>query len=200
MRLLRIAALRYRILWAQARSSRAGLAWLAVVSFGLLLLMTIVAAGGAGTIAAAVAAGRTEGIAQVVLGTLFANMLLSATLLGFGLNQVFSDASLRRFPLTRLERIVVRQALALVEPLWLIALALYVGCALGASLLGAAPLSVTLPAALLLVSSNYLLARVILASVEWLLSTSVGSFLMVALIQVLALAPLLFQKFFTERA
>jgi hypothetical protein len=189
-----LLVLRYRILWAQVRSSRTGIAWLAFLAFGLLLIMAVVAVGGMAAITAGVSAGRAEVVARIALGSLFVNMLISSTLLGFGVNQVFSDVVLRRFPLTRFERILIRQVLALLEPLWLIALALYAGCAVGASLLGAAPLWVTLPAAAVLVCSNYLLARVILAVAERLLATSLGSFLVVVLVQLLALAPILFER------
>jgi hypothetical protein len=182
------------------RGSRAGIAWLAFVAFGLLLVMMVVAIGGIGAIAAGVSAGRAEEIARIAFGALFVNMLVSSTLLGFGLNQVFSDAVLRRFPLTRLERVLVRQVLALLEPLWLIALALYGGCALGASLLGTAPLWISLAAAALLVCCNYLLARVILAGAERLLANSLGSVLVVILVQLLALAPILFERFAGNRA
>jgi hypothetical protein len=182
------------------RGSRSGIAWLALVTFGLLLVIMVVAVGGIGAIAGGVSAGRGEEIARIAFGALFLNMLISSTLLGFGLNQVFSDDVLRRFPLTRIERIIVRQMLALLEPLWLIALALYAGCAVGATLLGTAPLWSSLAAAALLVSCNYLLARVILAAAERLLATSLGSFLVVVLVQLLALAPILFERLFGGNA
>ena len=188
--LLEFALLRYRLLWAQVRSSPTRIAFSAILIFllGLALLVAILA--GMGGLAAAARSGQTEGVARIVLGGMFLNALVASVMLGFGMKQVFSEAALRRYPLSRAERLIIRHGLGMVEPLWLLTFAAYLGAAAGASLLGASAIWVSAAAAVLLLVINHLLARLVVVLGEWLASTAVGSFLLLLLFQALFLIPM----------
>jgi hypothetical protein len=128
-------------------------------------------------------------VARIVLGGGFVNAVFIAVVLGFGLNEAFSDSALRRYPVSAAERVVVRHLTAILDPFWLFVLALDVGLAVGLSVLGAATLWVALPAAVVLVIVNYLFARTVSGLLTWLLATRVGPFVAVAGISVIASTP-----------
>ena len=129
-------------------------------------------------------------MAQIVLAIVYVNALVSSVVFGFGLNQAFSDRSLRRYPFSFRERFIIRHLLGLFEPLWLVTAAGYLGAAAGATILGAAPIWVTVPTAAILMASNYLAARLILGAGSYLLETPAGSLLLVASTQVLFMMPM----------
>ena len=139
--------------------------------------------------AVAVRLGRAESVARTILGVAFLNALVASVLLGLGMSQLFSDAVLRRYPLSRVERFVTRQLLALFEPLWLLTLALYLGAAIGFWTMGAAPLWRTLPAALLLIAANYLLARLLVTLIDRWMAIPAGQAILFVLFNLLALSP-----------
>jgi hypothetical protein len=188
--LLELGLLRYRLLWAYVRSSPTRIAFSAALVFllGIAILLAILA--GMGGLAAAARRELAETVARIILGGMFLNALVASVMLGFGMKQAFSEATLRRYPLSRAERLVIRHGLGLVEPLWLMTLAVYLGAAAGASLQGVAPIWLTAPAALLLLVINHLLARLIVVFGDWLSSTAVGSFALLVLFQGFFLLPL----------
>jgi hypothetical protein len=110
-------------------------------------------------------------VARVVLGGFYVTAMLAAIVLGIGVNPAFSDGALRRYPLSAVQRLAARQLTAFLEPLWMFILALDLGLAAGFHVLGVASLWLGFPAAVLLVLTNYLLARVLLSLVERLMST-----------------------------
>ncbi len=178
--------MRYKLLWAQVRL-RQGKIVVFIAGYLLLVLIGILlAAGGIGAAFAAIQTGQAETVARVVLGSFFLNMLMVSVLLGFGLSKVFRESVLRRYPLTKLEQLTARQLLGVLEPLWLMAAALYLGLAVGFSALGVTPLWIAVPAALLLVMTNYLLARVLQTLIGRLLAFRSGGGVVLLLIWITA--------------
>jgi hypothetical protein len=53
--------------------------------------------------------------------------LFAAVLLGLGTNPTFSDAAVRRYPLSSFQRLGARHLVGLLEPLWILVLALDLG-------------------------------------------------------------------------
>ena len=188
-----LLGLRYRLLWAKARTSSGRMALLVAGYFLALLFLALISLGGLGAGIAAVRMGQGESVARFVLGAAFANALVTSVLLGFGLNEAFSDAMLRRYPLSGVQRMTARHLTALLDPLWLFVLALDLGFAIAVSLLGAARVWLAVPAALALVVANYLTARVLSALLEWLLATRAGPFVAVAGVTLLASLPAVLQ-------
>jgi hypothetical protein len=181
--------LRYRLLWAQVRTRNGKIAvflagYLLVIVVGLLLAL-----GGLGAGIAAVQAGKSELIARIVLGSFFLNATLIAVILGFGMNAAFSDAALRRYPLTSWDRLLARQLTALLEPLWLFIFLLDGALALSLWAAGAGSVLFCLPAALLLVIANYLFARFLAGIVERLLHVRGGPVILMLIIIGIATIP-----------
>jgi hypothetical protein len=185
-----VVRLRYLLQWAQIRNSPARMLWFVFVQLILVGVGVVAAVVGFGALVVAVQAGRAESIVQTILSTLFVNALISSLVLGYGLNQAFSDKSLRRYPFSYTERFIIRHVLGLFEPLWLITVAGYAGAAVAAAVLGAAPILVTVATAIVLLAINYLLVRFLLSFGALLMETTIGSILLVALTQLLFLAPM----------
>ncbi len=180
--------MRYRLLWAHARSRVGRVTLLLVGYFLALLLITFLALGGLGAAVAGVRTGKAELVAQIVLASVFVYALLASAILGFGVNRVFSDATLRRYPLPASKRFAARHLIGVLEPLWLFVLALDMGVAIGLAGAGVASPWLALPAAVFLVGSNYLLARVLAAVVERVMHTRFGGLCLVAAVALLAMA------------
>lgn len=185
-----ILRLRYLLQWAQIRRSPARMAWFIFVQVILVVVGVVSAVFGFGALVVAVQMGRAESMVQAILGAIFLNALVTSLVLGYGLNQAFSDKSLRRYPFSYSERFVIRHVLGLFEPLWLITVAGYAGAAIAAALLGAAPIWVTAPTAIVLVTINYVLVRFLLSFGALLMETTIGSILLVAMTQLLFLLPM----------
>lgn len=158
--------LRYKLLWAKTRNRNGRIALLLAGYLLLMLFIVLLAAGGFGAGMAAVKAGQAELVASVVLGSLFLNGVISAALLGFGVNSEFSDSALRRYPLTARQRLIGRHVIGLLDPLWFLILALDTGLAFGLYVFGTASLLLGLLAVLLLVAANYLAARAVSLALE----------------------------------
>jgi hypothetical protein len=149
----------------------------------------MLALGGVGAAVEAVRLGRGELVASILLSAFFAFALFGALILSAGVNPAFSDAALRRYPLSSFERFGARHVVGLLEPLWIFILALDLGVAVGFVALGVSPCWVALPAALLLFSTNYLLGRLLLSVIEHLMATRNGPLLLAVLLTLLFLLP-----------
>jgi hypothetical protein len=155
-----LVRLRYKLLWAKTRTRNGKIA---LFMAGYLLLVPVaamLAAGGIGTGIAAVRSGKAEMIAQGVLTGLFAWALITSVMLGFGMNAVFADAELRRYPLNAIERRFARHFTGIADPYWFLFFALYLGLAFGLYVAGVGSFPLGAIAALLLWTCNYLAARV----------------------------------------
>src|ERR1041385_3554327 len=129
--LLPLLGMRYKLMWAQVRLRNGKIVLFLVGCLpAALLIPRLLAGGGIGAAVAAIQSGRAEFVARLLLGIFFAEALLISLLLGFGMNKIYSDEALRRFPLTAVERLAGRQFIGVLEPLWLLALAFYIGVAL----------------------------------------------------------------------
>jgi hypothetical protein len=186
----RLLELRYRLLWSAVRT-RTGrvtlfiIGWLVVMLMGGFLFL-----GGLGAVAAAVRSGRSELVLRVACGVFFVLALGVAIVLGVGVSSAFSEDSLRRFPMGAAQRFVARHMAAVLDPLWLLLLALYEGLALGAAVFGEGWTWVNVPAAFLLLLANYLVASSILALVNNVMRTRFGrTALVVALVLAVCIGP-----------
>jgi len=70
-------------------------------------------------------------VAQVVLSALYVQAVVAAVILGFGVNAIFSDAQLRRYPLKARERWAARHFIGILDPFWFLILALELGLVVG---------------------------------------------------------------------
>lgn len=192
--LLTIVAFRYRLLWAAVRTRSGRVALFVVGYLATLIVGGFSFLGGMEIGAAAMASGRGLLLYQVSCSALFVSTVAATVVLGVGVNRPLSDQSLLRFPLSRNARFTGRHLGGVLDPLWLLLLSLYVGLAVGGAraVWSAATLWLPLPAALLLLASNYLAASVILSLVETAIRTRRGSLaLVIAFALLLSLAPAL---------
>ncbi len=145
------------------------------------VVVVLSALGGLGAAVAAVHAGRAEAIGLGILTIAYLLAIGISIFLGLGVNAAFSNAALRRYPLAARDRFAARHLTAFLEPVWLVCLALYAGIAAGFCVLRVASVWLALPAALLLLATNFLVVRVLVGAGEWVMGSRAAPFVLVAL-------------------
>jgi len=184
-----LVRLRYKLMWAKTRTRNGKMAVFFAGYLLFVMFLMIFTMGGIGAGVVAVRAGKAYLITASILGGLFMQALLATVVMGFGVNAVFADAELRRYPLTALERRVARHFLGILDPFWILILGLELGLAFGLYLVDAASLAMGLLAIALLFLSNYLLARVLALIVERVASKRGGSSILLASVICLCMLP-----------
>ena len=162
-RILTLLKFRYTLLWAQVRTSRGQIALLFLVYLVLLAVALILVLGGFGAALAAAQTGNAEETARGLLTGLMMSGLMSSIFFGIGPRAAFSDAVLRRFPLTSLERLAVRHFLGIIDPIWALVLASSLGLALGLAILGQASWVWAIVGAFVFVVASYLVTILVLS-------------------------------------
>jgi hypothetical protein len=176
-----LARLRYRLIWAQARTSNGRMA----LFFTLYILggftFLFFSLGGLGVAQGAIEMGEGESIARWTLTTLFGNGIGLSFLFGLGTRAAFSEESLRHYPLNSEERFMVRHAIGLLDPVWSIVVAGAFGLAVGLAWTGLGSIVTGLPAVVLFVVVNYLATAVLLSIAGIVVGTRTGTALFSAL-------------------
>uniref|UniRef100_Q024V7 Uncharacterized protein n=1 Tax=Solibacter usitatus (strain Ellin6076) TaxID=234267 RepID=Q024V7_SOLUE len=184
-----LVTLRYKLLWAKTRSRNGRIAIFLAGYLLLVMLIALLASGGVGAAIYAVRSGHGEKIAQAVLTAIFFEAVLASNILGFGMNAIFSDLELRRYPLTAPERRLTRHLIGIVDPFWFLFLGLQLGLAFGLYGAGVGSFGFGLIAVLLLFVSNYLLARFIALVIDRLMQRKGGSAILLGGVMLLAFLP-----------
>src|SRR5215471_11356680 len=137
-----LTRLRYRLIWAQARTSNGGI--LLLLSLYLLggSIALLMAFGGLGSAMVDTDLEQRGRVARVILATLFVNGIGLSLMLGLGTQESFSDESLRRYPLRARERFLVRHLIGLLDPIWALMAFGALGLAIGFSWFGSGRLIV----------------------------------------------------------
>jgi hypothetical protein len=187
-----LVKLRYKLLWAKMRSRNGRIALFLTGYLILIGAVTLLATGGMGAAMLMVRSGRAEELTRNVLSAIFLEAVLASSILGFGMNAVFNDVELRRYPLTPAERRAARQLTGLADPFWLLFLALDLGLAVGLYAMGAGSLGVGLTVVLLLFLCNYLSARVVALTLDRMMQYRAGSAILLAIVLALSLMPSMF--------
>jgi hypothetical protein len=177
-----LLGLRYKLLWARTRSRNGRIAIFIVGYLIFVLVMLLLGTGGFGAAIIAVRSGRALTVARIVLSSLYVEMILLTVILGFGLNAMFADRELRRYPVGAIERRVSRHLVAVIDPFWFLGLAMDVGLAFGLYIMGVGSFGTGLIAVVLLFLSNYLAARVVGVFIDRLMQHKIGSLVLVATI------------------
>jgi hypothetical protein len=184
-----LVRLRYKLMWAKTRSRNGKIALFVIGYLLFAVVAALVALGGVGAGIVAIRTGKAETMAQAVLSGLFINAVMATVLLGFGMNAVFSEAELLRYPLRQRERFVARHFLGIVDPFWILVLIVELGLVFGMYVWGADSLGYGTAAALLLFVCGYLTARVIGAWLDGLMATRSGSGVVLLLILSISVLP-----------
>ena len=187
--ILHLVGLRYKLLWAQTRTRNGRIAlFLAGYLFAVFILL-LMTAGGYGAAMMAVRSGQAEKVAQAVLGGLFLNALIASVATGFGINTAFTDVALRRYALSARDRLAARHLTGILEPVWIFVLGLYLGLSTGMYVFGAGSFWLGAAAVLLLLITNYLLARVLATLIEWLSHVKGGTAILFLMLMGACLLP-----------
>ena len=185
----KLIGLRYKLMWAKTRSRNGKIALFVTGYFLLVLFMALMGAGGLGAGIAAVHSGKGQSVAQLVLLGLFAQALISTVVLGFGLNAVFSETELRRYPLTSRERWLARHCIGILDPFWFLILVLDLGLLIGMYLVGNVSFGLGLAGVALLFVCNYLTARVVAVATEHAMKGRAGPLVVMLIVVLLSLLP-----------
>ncbi len=184
-----LVRLRYKLIWAKTRTRSGKIAMFFAGYVLLIMVLMVLAAGGIGAGVVAVKSGKATHVAAIVLGGLFLQALIAGVVLGFGVNEVFADSELRRYPLRAREREAARHFLGMLDPFWILILVLDLGLMTGLYLFGAGSFWLGLIAVLLLFVCNYIFARLLSLLVERLVRRKGGSIVIVVAIMALAFLP-----------
>jgi hypothetical protein len=191
--------LRYKLMWARTRTRNGKIALFLIGYLLLVMVVALLGAGGVGAAMVAVRSGKALLITRIVLTSLFAQALLATVMMGFGMSSIFSDVELRRYPIGASERRLVRHLVGIIDPFWLLTLALELGLLVGLYVMDAASFLAGFVAILLLFLANYLLARVIEAIIDRLTKRDSGSMILMICVMLLsfsgAVIPPLIKKF-----
>lgn len=174
-RLLTLLKFRYTLLWAQVRTSKGQIALLFLVYLALLVVALVLVLGGFGAAIAGTQTGNTEETARGLLTGLMVSGTMSSIFFGIGPRAAFSDAVLRRYPLTSLERVAVRHFLGIIDPIWAMVLASTLGLAIGLAVLGQASWLWAITGAVIFVTASYLVAILVLSILNRILQSREGS-------------------------
>ncbi len=195
-----LVKLRYKLIWAHARTSSGKIALLFFLYMLGALLALLFSISGFGVALGMIEKGEGESIARWTLSTLFANGIGLSLLFGLGPRNAFSEESLRRYPLNSQERFAVRHLIGLLDPIWLILVAGAFGLALGFWWMGAGSIFTGIPAAFLFIVANYLATAVLLSIIGMLMQTRTGSALLgAAVILLVSFGPLVISSLIAAR-
>ena len=186
-----LIGLRYKLMWAKTRSRNGRIALFLTGYLLLVLLLLLLGTGGIGAGLVAARSGKAAIVARAVLSGLYLQAVMGTLLLGFGMNAIFSEGELRRYPLSLQERRFARHFIGIVDPFWALVFALDVGLLCGLCWFGTASVWLGLPAILLLLVSNYLLARAAGLLVDRLSQSQAGSAALLAAVMLIGFIPAL---------
>jgi hypothetical protein len=181
--------LRYKLMWAKTRSRNGRIALFFTGYILLILVGALLGAGGIGAGIGAVKLGQTGMVAKAVLTSVYGGAVMWTLLLGFGMNAVFSETELRRYPMAARERRLVTFFIGIVDPFWLLILLVDLGLVVGLFLMSDTSLGLGLAAVLLLLASNYALARAVGMYIDRLSVTKAGPTILLLLVMAVALLP-----------
>jgi hypothetical protein len=192
--------LRYRLIWAKTRT-RSGRVALFVSGYLLLIVaIALVAVGGIGAGAIAVRAGRVTEATAAALFSLYGCAIVGTVVLGFGLNAIFAESEMRRYPLRARERELARHIVAMLDPYWYLVVGLELGLLTGLYLFGVGIFLVGAVAVLLLYACNYAAARLVTMVIERMVARRGGSIVLMVALMALGLAPPFLVPYLQERA
>lgn len=176
-RFLALVRLRYKLLWAHARTGNGKIAMLFALYLigGFVALFFALGGMGIGFAITSIEPGRAEYFARWMLFGLFVNGIGLSLLFGTGPRAAFSEEALRRYPLDAHERFLVRQVIGILDPIWLLLIACTYGLAIGFWWLGGGSIFRTLLITTIFIVANYLATIVLLTVVGIVMETRRGS-------------------------
>ena len=169
--------LRYKLIWAYARTGNGKIAMLFAVYLigGFFALFFALGGVGTGMAISSIEPEQAEYFARWILTGLFINGVGLSLLFGVGPRAAFSEEALRRYPMDAHERFLVRQVIGIFDPIWLLIISATLGLAGGFLWLGGGSFLRTMLAALIFIIANYLATITLLTVVGLVMQTRRGS-------------------------
>jgi hypothetical protein len=186
-----LVRLRYRLIWAQARTSNGRIALLFALYLlgGSAALLMVISGMGAAIVETDFE--QNGLVARWMLTIFFINGVGLSLMFGVGTHGAFSEGALRRHPLTARERFTVRQIIGLLDPVWMLLIFGVLGLVIGFALLGRGKLITGVPAALLFIAASYLATTVLLSIIGLIMRSRAGSALLgVTVVLLVSFVPL----------
>lgn len=156
-----LVGMRYKLLWAQARTGAGKAAMFFAVYLVGLIVFAVVTLGFFGTGVAAAQSGRITLLTQGMLGSFFVSGLTVSLLMGVGPSAAFADQVLRRYPLSDRWRFAAQHLIGVLDPVWLLIGGSLLGLAVGFRWMRVCSLLVSLPAFGLFLAATYLCAAIV---------------------------------------
>ncbi len=173
-----LVRLRYRLIWAQARTSNGKIALLVALYLLGGSAALLAALSGLGAAIVDTEFEQAGLVARWMLTMFFINGAGLSLLFGVGTQAAFTEESLRRYPLNSQERFTVRLTIGLLDPVWLILIVGALGLAVGFAWFGEGSLITGLPAALFFIAASYLATACLLSLVGLIMRSRRGTALM----------------------
>lgn len=172
-----LVQLRYKLIWAYARTSNGKIAILFSLYLigGFFALFFGLGGVGIGMAISTIEPKDMEYFARWILTGLFINGVGLSLLFGAGPRAAFSEDALRRYPLKTRERFLIRQTVGIFDPIWLLIISSTLGLAVGFLWLGGGSFFRTLLAVLVFIVANYLATMTLLTVIGLVMQTRRGS-------------------------
>ena len=179
--------LRYKLIWAYARTGNGKIAMLFAVYLigGFFALFFALGGIGTGMAISSIEPEKAEYFARWILTGLFINGVGLSLLFGFGSRAAFSEDVLRRYPMDTHERFLVRQIIGIFDPIWVVIIFSTLGLAAGFLWLGGGSTIRTMLAAVIFIIANYLATITLLTGVGLIMQTRRGSTILGTLVLML---------------
>jgi hypothetical protein len=156
------------------------------------LVFFFLSLGGVSAAILSVRLGRGEGIARSMLGGVFGASIFISVLVGTGPRAAFSDLALRPFPLSTVFRFIARHQIGLLDPIWLLHMAVVLGLIIGFTIFGSGRIFVGLAGGWLFLIANYLASITLISLFDCLLQRKGGATILFgAIFALFAIAPFL---------
>jgi hypothetical protein len=186
-----LTRLRYRLIWAQARTSNGRIILLLSLYLLGVSVALLVAFGGLGAAIVDNDFGHGGSLARWTLTALFINGIGLSLMFGVGTQEAFSEESLRRYPLKARERFIIRQIIGLLDPIWVFITVGALGLAIGFSWFGRGMIVFGAPAAALFVAASYLVTVCLLSLISHIMrSRAASSTLGIIVLALISFGPL----------
>ncbi|MGE0130228.1 MAG: hypothetical protein AB7U82_19250 [Blastocatellales bacterium] len=170
-----LTRLRYRLIWAQARTSNGrALLFLSLYLLGGSVAL-LIALSGLGVAMVDNDLDQSGRVAQWTLALLFINGIGLSLMFGLGTQAAFSEESLRRYPMKVKERFIIRQMIGLLDPIWAFMTFAALGLAAGFSWFGKGSIVLGLPAAALFIAASYLATSGLLSVIGYIMNSRTAS-------------------------
>jgi hypothetical protein len=164
-----LVRMRYKLLWAQARTGPGKAAMFFAIYLVGLIVFALVTLGFFGTGVATAQSGRVVILTQGMLGSFFVSGLTVSLLVGVGPSAAFADNVLRRYPLSNRWRFAAQHLIGVLDPVWLLIGGSLLGLAVGFRWMRVCPLLVSLPVFAVFLAATYLCAAIVALIVRKLL-------------------------------